>query len=143
MIVIAVGGGGIPVVQERNGLLRGVPAVIDKDAASSLLASDLDADTLIISTGVDQVALNFGKPEQRWLDRITVAEARRYLRQGQFAAGSMKPKIEAAIRFLEKGGRRVIITQPHHLEKAIAGRAGTVISKCRLPIADCRMGKRG
>ena len=128
VIVIAVGGGGIPVVKERNGLLRGVPAVIDKDAASSLLASDLKADTLIISTGVDQVALNFGKPEQRWLDRMTVAEARRYLRQGQFAAGSMKPKIEAAIRFLEKGGRRVIITQPHHLEKAIAGKAGTVIS---------------
>ena len=136
VIVIAVGGGGIPVVQERNGLLRGVPAVIDKDAASSLLASNLKADTLIISTGVDQVALNFGQPDQRGLDHLTVAEARRYLRQGQFAAGSMKPKIEAAIRFLEKGGRRVIITQPHHLEKAIAGKAGTEISECRFPNAE-------
>ena len=136
VIVIAVGGGGIPVVQERNGLLRGVPAVIDKDAASSLLASNLKADTLIISTGVDQVALNFGQPDQRGLDHLTVAEACRYLRQGQFAAGSMKPKIEAAIRFLEKGGRRVIITQPHHLEKAIAGKAGTEISECRFPNAE-------
>ena len=129
VIVIAVGGGGIPVVRRRGGLLRGVPAVIDKDAASSLLASDLRADTLIISTGVDQVALNYGKPGERWLDHLTVAEAARYLRQGHFAAGSMGPKIEAAIRFLRKGGRRVIITQPHLLEKAIAGRAGTEISE--------------
>jgi carbamate kinase len=128
VVVIAVGGGGIPVVKERGGLLRGVPAVIDKDAASSLLASDLGADTLLISTGVDRVALNYGLAGEYGLDRMSLKEARLFLRRGHFAAGSMGPKIEAAIRFLEKGGRRVIITQPHLIERAMAGRAGTRIT---------------
>ena len=126
-MVIAAGGGGIPVVKQRGGLLRGVPAVVDKDAASSLLASNLDAHTLLISTGVDRVALNYGLPNECWLDRMTLKQARLYLRLGHFAAGSMGPKIEAAIRFLENGGRRVIITQPHQIERAMAGRAGTRI----------------
>ncbi len=127
IIVVAVGGGGIPVVQRKGGLLQGVPAVIDKDAASALLAANLNADVLVISTGVDKVAINFGKPDQRDLDRVTVREARRYLREGHFAEGSMKPKIEAALAFLKRGGRRVIITQPHLLEAALAGKTGTHI----------------
>jgi carbamate kinase len=127
IIVVAVGGGGIPVLRERGGFLRGCAAVIDKDAASSMLASNLKADTFIISTGVDHVSVNFGKPNERPLRRITVAEAKKHLKDGQFGAGSMKPKIEAAIRFLEKGGRHVIITQPHLLEKALHGKAGTHI----------------
>ncbi|HMO50530.1 MAG TPA: carbamate kinase [Kiritimatiellia bacterium] len=127
VIVIAVGGGGIPVVRERGGRLRGCAAVIDKDAASSLLARHLGADVLIISTGVDYVCIHYGKPEQRALKQITLAEARRYLKQGHFADGSMKPKIEAAIAYLRAGGKRVIITQPHLLEKAVAGKAGTHI----------------
>jgi len=127
IIVVAVGGGGIPVVREKNGRLRGCAAVIDKDAASSLLARHLKADVLVISTGVDCVCINFGKPDQQEIRRMTLAEARKYLRQGQFAAGSMKPKIEAAIRYLQDGGKSVIITQPHLLEKAVRGEAGTHI----------------
>lgn len=127
ILVIAVGGGGIPVIRKPNGDLEGCPAVIDKDAASCLLAKELQADTFIISTAVDKVMLNFGKPDQVALDEITVDDARRYMNEGHFAAGSMKPKIEAAIEFLENGGRQVIITQPHLLEEAIAGRNGTRI----------------
>ena len=129
IIVIAVGGGGIPVVRGPKGVLRGVPAVIDKDQASSLLAIHLQADTFMISTGVDKVCINYGKPDQRELDHLTLKEARRHLKEGQFAAGSMGPKIEAAIRFLAKGGRRVIITQPHLLEDAMLGRNGTQITR--------------
>lgn len=125
IVVIAVGGGGIPVVKKKGGGLQGCAAVIDKDAASALLAAHLEAELLVISTGVDKVAINFGKPDQRDLDRITAAEARRYMRQGHFAAGSMKPKVEAALYFLRHGGRKVIITQPHLLEAAVAGRTGT------------------
>lgn len=125
IVVIAVGGGGIPVVKTADGLLEGCAAVIDKDQASALLAINLKAEVLVISTGVDKVAINYGKPGQRDLDRLTVAEARRYLQEGQFPAGSMGPKIEAAIRFLEHGGKRVVITQPHLLEDAVAGRTGT------------------
>jgi carbamate kinase len=128
VVVVAVGGGGIPVVREKGGRLRGCAAVIDKDAASSLLARRLAADVLIISTGVKRVCLDFGKPSQRELAAMTLAEARRYLRQGHFAAGSMKPKIEAAIDFLKAGGGRVIITRPDLLDKAVAGRAGTHIT---------------
>ena len=127
IVVIAVGGGGIPVIRNEEGDLEGCAAVIDKDAASSLLARHLKADLFIISTGVDKVALNFGKPDQRFIDRMTVAEATRYMKEGHFAAGSMKPKIEAAIEFLENGGKKVIITQPHLLEDAIHGRMGTEI----------------
>jgi carbamate kinase len=128
VVVVAVGGGGIPVVREKGGRLRGCAAVIDKDAASSLLARRLAADVLIISTGVRRVCLDFGKPTQREIAAMTLAEARRYLRQGHFAAGSMKPKIEAAIDFLKAGGGRVIITRPDLLDKAVAGRAGTHIT---------------
>ncbi|MBP7829344.1 MAG: carbamate kinase [Kiritimatiellae bacterium] len=127
VLVVAVGGGGIPVVRLPNGDLQGCAAVIDKDAASSLLARHLKADLFVISTGVDQVALDYGKPTQRFLDRITVAQAKQYLREGQFPAGSMGPKIEAAIAYLENGGKEVIITQPHLLEDAIHGKTGTRI----------------
>jgi len=128
VIVIAVGGGGIPVVKKRGGLLEGCPAVIDKDAASALLAANLKAKVLLISTGVEKVALNFGKPEQVDIDRISLAEVKKHLKAGQFAAGSMKPKIEAAIAFLEHGGRRVVITKPDLIEQAMAGKTGTHIT---------------
>ena len=125
VIVIAVGGGGIPVVENEKGELEGRAAVIDKDLASCLLAKNLQADLFIISTGVDKVAVDFKKPTQRFLDAMTVAEARQHLADGQFPAGSMGPKIEAAVDFLEHGGKEVIITQPHLLEEAIAGKNGT------------------
>jgi len=114
-LVIAVGGGGIPVVYRSDGQLRPRPAVIDKDAASCLLASELGADYFIILTDVDKVALNFGTPEQVEIDVLTAAEARIHLAEGHFAEGSMRPKIESAVNFLESGGRKVIITQPHNL----------------------------
>ena len=125
VVVIAVGGGGIPVRENEQGELEGCAAVIDKDLASCLLAKNLKADLFIISTGVDKVAVDFKKPTQRELDRLTVAEAKKYLAEGQFPAGSMGPKISAAIDFLEHGGKEVIITQPFLLEEAIAGRNGT------------------
>jgi carbamate kinase len=126
-VVITVGGGGIPVVEDQDGNLTGVAAVIDKDFASSLLATSIGADLLLISTAVEKVALNFGKPDQRWLDRMTVAEARQYMAEGHFAAGSMKPKIEASIRFLEKGGKEALITDPENIERALLGETGTRI----------------
>ncbi len=125
VVVIAVGGGGIPVRENEKGELEGCAAVIDKDLASCLLAKNLKADLFIISTGVDKVAVDYKKPTQRELDKLTVAEAKKYLAEGQFPAGSMGPKIEAAIDFLEHGGKEVIITQPFLLEEAIAGRNGT------------------
>ncbi len=115
-LVIAGGGGGIPVVYRPDGALRPRPAVIDKDATSWLLACELDASIFIISTDVDKVSLNFGPPEQVEIDRMTVKECRQHLAAGQFAAGSMQPKIESAITFLEQGGEEVIITQPHNLQ---------------------------
>jgi len=126
-LVVAVGGGGIPVVRQADGKLAGRDAVIDKDAASCLLASELGASVLIESTSVDKVSLNFGTPQQLDIDHMTAAECRRYLRDGHFAPGSMQPKIEAALAFLEQGGERVIITQPHHLEEALHGIYGTHI----------------
>lgn len=128
MAVICVGGGGIPVVSDERGRLRGVAAVIDKDRASALLAVDLEADLLLISTAVEKVALAWGTPEQRWVDRLTLAEAKQYLAEGtHFAKGSMAPKIEAAIRYLEGGGKEVLITNPENLERAVAGETGTRI----------------
>jgi len=124
-VVTAVGGGGIPVTRDAAGDLKGVEAVIDKDLASALLARLLGADLLVISTNVRQVCLNFGKPDQRALGRVTVEEAKRYLAEGHFAAGSMAPKIQGIVRFLESGGRRAIVTCPADLEDAIAGHAGT------------------
>jgi carbamate kinase len=126
-VVVAVGGGGIPVVRQPDGALRGVEGVIDKDLASSLLARQLGADLLIISTAVEKVYLHYGKPNQVALDRITVAEARRYIAEGHFAAGSMLPKIQAIVEFLEGGGRAALVTDPAHLEPAVAGKTGTWI----------------
>jgi len=126
-LVIAAGGGGVPVVYKADGTLRPRPAVIDKDAASCLLACELGASIFVISTDVDKVALNFATPRQVDIDRMNVAECRRYLEEGHFAPGSMRPKIESALRFLEHGGKKVIITQPHHLEGALQGICGTHI----------------
>lgn len=128
IVVIAVGGGGIPVVRKANGDLEGCAAVIDKDLASCLLAKNLKADIFVISTGVDKVAINFGKPDQKAIDHMTVAEAERYLEEGQFPAGSMGPKVEAAIDYLKHGGKKVVITQPHLIEDAIHGKTGTHIT---------------
>jgi len=128
VIVVAAGGGGIPVVRREDGCLEGVAAVIDKDLTSSLLAKNLGAEILMISTAVDKVAIRFGQPDQQDIDRMTVAEAKAYLEEGQFAAGSMKPKIEAAVDFLENGGHQVIITQPHLLASALQGDTGTRVT---------------
>ncbi len=129
-VVIAVGGGGIPVVADSEGRLEGVAAVIDKDLASSLLARRIGADLFIISTAVEKVALDFGKPNQRWLDTMTLAEAKRYQAEGtHFSKGSMAPKIQAAIDYLEGGGAEVLITKPETLEQALAGQTGTRIVK--------------
>ena len=126
-IVIATGGGGIPVVEDEEGNLQGVAAVIDKDKASSLLARDIRADLFLISTAVEKVAIHFGKPNQQWLDRMTVSEAKRYIEEGHFAPGSMLPKVEACIRFLEAGGKEAIITNPENITRALRGETGTHI----------------
>lgn len=127
-VVIAVGGGGLPVVADERGLLRGVPAVIDKDRASALLAIDLGADLLLISTAVEQVALDFGTPRQRPVATMTVAEAKARLAEGRhFAPGSMAPKIEAVVSYLEAGGAEAIITDPGSIERALRGETGTRI----------------
>ena len=126
-IVVAVGGGGIPVVSDEAGNLSGVEGVIDKDLASSLLATQLEADLLLISTAVEKVALNFKKPDQRDLDRITLSEAKRYYAEGQFAKGSMGPKVLAVINYLERGGKAALITMPETIGKALVGETGTWI----------------
>jgi len=127
VIVIAVGGGGIPVVLTEGEMLAGIEAVVDKDLASSLLATALGADRLLDLTAVENVKLYFGTPQERALERMTLTEARRYLAEGHFAPGSMGPKIEAAIAFLERGGREAIITRPEMAVAALQGRAGTHI----------------
>jgi carbamate kinase len=127
-VVIGVGGGGIPVVADEEGDLRGVAAVIDKDLASSLLARALDARLFVISTAVEKVALRFGAPDQEWIDRMTVSAAKRYLAEGaHFAKGSMAPKIDAAVRYVGETGGEVIITDPENVERALAGETGTHI----------------
>jgi len=126
-IVIAVGGGGIPVIEDENGYLNGVPAVIDKDRASSLLAKNLKADYLIISTAIEQVYLNFGTENEKAISKMTLNEAKQYCSDGHFKPGSMLPKIESAIDFLESGGNEVIITTPEFLADAVDGKAGTRI----------------
>jgi carbamate kinase len=126
-VVITVGGGGIPVVEDEAGNLTGIAAVIDKDFASSLLATSIGADLLMISTAVEKVALNFGKPDQRWIDRMTVTEAKRYMDEGHFAPGSMRPKIQASLWFLENGGKETIIPSPENIQRALAGVTGTHI----------------
>lgn len=128
-IVICTGGGGIPVYEDENGDLIGVEAVIDKDYAGSLLARSIHADLFLISTAVEKVALNYNKPNQVWLDHLTVAEAKKYLAEGHFHKGSMGPKIEAIIWFLEAGGKEALITNPENLERALEGKTGTRITK--------------
>src|SRR4030066_2311028 len=128
-IVIATGGGGIPVIRNEQGELEGVEAVIDKDFGSSLLARNLGADTFIISTAIDAVYLNFGEKNQKPLRRVSLPEIKRYLEEGHFKPGSMRPKIEAVIEFLEAGGEKAIITSPENLIKAVKGEEGTTITK--------------
>jgi carbamate kinase len=128
-VVIACGGGGIPVVQDEEGNLIGVEAVIDKDLASSLLARGIGADLLLVSTGVEKVAINFNKPDRRWLDRMSVAEAKKHYADNQFDRGSMGPKIQAVIEFIEGGGQTGLITNPENIGRALAGETGTFIMK--------------
>jgi carbamate kinase len=128
-VVIAAGGGGVPVILNEQGEIEGVEAVIDKDLGSSVMASGLGADTLVISTAVDAVYLNFGKEDQRPLSHVSLPEIKRYLEEGHFKPGSMKPKIEAIINFLENGGEKAIITSPENLLRAFKGEAGTTITK--------------
>ena len=127
-VVIGCGGGGIPVYRTEGNHLKGAGAVIDKDFASELLAEQLDADCLIILTAVEKVAINFGKPNEQWLDRLTPEEARRYEAEGQFAPGSMLPKVQAAVKFAEsKPGRTALITLLEKAKDGIAGRTGTAV----------------
>jgi carbamate kinase len=126
-VVVGVGGGGIPVIKNHMGKLQGVEAVIDKDFSSSLLATVIQADLFLITTAVEKVALNFNRPNQVWLDRMTLEEARRYSEEGHFAKGSMGPKIAAIIRYIESGGQRALITNPDNITRALAGKTGTWI----------------
>jgi carbamate kinase len=126
-IVVAAGGGGIPVIRNEKGELEGVEAVIDKDLGSSLLARNLGADTFIISTAIDAVYLNFGKENQTPIRSTTLPEIKRSLSEGHFMPGSMKPKIEAIIQFLEGGGQKAVITSPENLVEAMRGNSGTTI----------------
>jgi len=128
-LVIAAGGGGVPVTKDADNTLRGVEAVIDKDHTAAVLACVLAVDILFILTDVQQVCLNFGKPDQKPLSKISSSDAEQFLRQGQFSKGSMGPKIESALRFLEAGGKEVIITSPDSVFEALAGNAGTIICK--------------
>jgi len=126
VVVIAVGGGGIPVIDKGDRYLVGTAAVIDKDYASSLLAQEVKADLFLISTAVEKVALNFGKPDQKWIDKMTVAEAKQYLAAGtHFAKGSMAPKIQAILWFLDAGGKEALITDPGNIGRALRGETGT------------------
>jgi carbamate kinase len=127
-IVIAAGGGGIPVIISGNGLFQGIEAVIDKDYAASLIASEVKADLFIILTNVDRVYLNYGKPNEEPLGVITVKQAQNYLSQGQFPSGSMGPKIQAAIDYIQKGGKEVLITSANHLKASLINRSGTKIT---------------
>jgi carbamate kinase len=126
-VVVGVGGGGIPVIQDEKGNLIGVEAVIDKDFGSSVLASLIHADLFMISTAVEKVAINYNKPDQKWLDKMTVAEAKKYMEEGQFAKGSMLPKIQAILKYLEAGGKQAIITNPENIGRALRGETGTWI----------------
>jgi carbamate kinase len=129
VITIAAGGGGIPVIRDDQGRLQGVAAVIDKDVASALLANAIGANLFLISTSIERVMLNFNQPNEQALDHITLAEAKHYLDEGvHFVKGSMKPKMQAVINFLENGGQRAIITTPENIGKALAGEAGTTIT---------------
>lgn len=129
-VVVACGGGGVPVVHADDGSLSGVEAVIDKDHSSALLAVGLDAEVLAITTSVERAAVDFGRPTQRWIDQMTVVEARAWLASGQFGAGSMAPKIEALASFAERGaGRTAVLSTIDRLPEAVSGRAGTTITR--------------
>jgi carbamate kinase len=128
VVVIAVGGGGIPVIDTGNRQFRGTAAVIDKDFASSLLAQLLEADLLLISTAVEKVALNFGQPNQEWVDHLTLDEVKEYLEEGtHFKKGSMEPKMKAIVWFLKSGGKQAIVTNPENINRALKGESGTLI----------------
>ena len=126
-VVVCVGGGGIPVYRNKEGYIVGIEAVIDKDFASALLATNIKADLFLISTSVKQVCLNFGKPDEKALSSMTLIEAKQYLKEGHFAPGSMAPKIEAIIRYLERGGTKAIVTSPAGMNDALEGKTGTQI----------------
>lgn len=128
-IVVAVGGGGIPVVERPSGFIRGIEAVIDKDFASGLLARLIDADLLLITTAVEKVAINFNKPNQQWLSRMTLTEAEKYILEGHFAPGSMLPKIQAIVKFLNEGGKQALVTDPPNIKRALMGETGTWITQ--------------
>ena len=128
-VVISVGGGGVPVIREKNGTIRGVEAVLDKDRTAALLAKTLGVETLLILTDVEKVFVNYGKPDQRALDRVTVQDCKKYLSEGQFPEGSMGPKIESAVTFLSgSSGRRVVVASLEMAEEALKGTAGTTIT---------------
>jgi carbamate kinase len=127
-VVVAAGGGGIPVVRRADGSLAGVEAVVDKDLASALLAANLGAEVLLVLTGVEHVAVDFGRPTQRDLHELRAAELARHATDGQFAPGSMLPKVQAVLRFLAQGGHRAVITTPELSEKALAGEIGTQVT---------------
>jgi carbamate kinase len=139
-LVIACGGGGIPVIEDAQGDLQGVEAVIDKDLASSLLARDLHAQLLLLTTGVEKVAIDFNTPQQRWIDHIALAELKQHYDNKQFDPGSMGPKIKAVIDFLEGGGKSALITNPPNIGRALAGLTGTQITA---PLLAKRLPKRG
>jgi carbamate kinase len=128
VIVIACGGGGIPVIRESNGTLTGVEAVIDKDRTAAVLGNNLGVDILMILTDVDKIAINFGKKDQKFLDKITVAEAKKYIAEGHFGKGSMEPKVQAACHFVENGGKKAIITSLNKSKMALDGLTGTIIT---------------
>src|ERR1017187_904306 len=129
VVVVGAGGGGIPVVQDEQGNLRGGAAVIDKDLASAALAKEIGADLLVISTAVEKVCLEYGKPNQRTVDRMTVGEAKRYMAEGHFKPGSMLPKVQACVQFIENGGTEALITSPEVLPDALAGKTGTRVDR--------------
>ncbi|MGE5139387.1 MAG: carbamate kinase [Rudaea sp.] len=128
-VVICSGGGGIPVYENEQHALIGVEAVIDKDYAASILANTVNADLFLITTAVEKVAINFNKPNQQWLDRMTLDEAKKYLAEGHFHKGSMGPKIQAIIWYLEAGGKEALITNPENIERALKGETGTRITR--------------
>jgi len=115
------------VIEDEKGNLKGVEAVIDKDFGSALLANLINADLFVISTAVEKVAINYNKPDQKWLDKMTAAEARKYMEEGQFAKGSMLPKIQAILKFLDAGGKKALITNPENIGRALKGETGTWI----------------
>jgi len=123
--VVAVGGGGIPVIENEQGEIEGVEAVIDKDLASALFASSIKADLFLISTEVEKVAINFNKPNMQWLDQLSVDDAKKYLAEGQFGKGSMEPKVRAVLNFLTLGGKKALVTNPDNMLRALRGETGT------------------